>query len=355
MSAPSDHAVGARDAGADPALRRLDRPFQGQRQRARARRRLAQPRARANARDRRRIGLRQEHAGTPDRDARDADFGQRRHRRRRCDRRRRGDAARAQEERPDGVPEPVREPQPEEEDRPRAGRAARHQHRAEPGRARGARPRDAGARRPVARALPALSAHVLGRPAPARRDRARADARAAPGDRRRAGVGARRLDPGAGAEPADGPAGIDRRRLRLHLAQPRRGRADRRRGDRHVPRPRHGARAQGRAVRDAAPSLHARAPRQHAARRCERRRSAARAGGAKRARRRAAVAAGAALGLRLSHPLPLCDRALRRGRSAARACRVPRTPPPASARTRSADRRPRRRRGDGYIVCCSTQ
>ena len=122
--------------------------------------------------------------------------------------------------------------------------------------------------------------------------------------RRRAGVGARRLDPGAGAQPADGPAGRDRRRLRLHLAQPRGGRADRRRGAGDVPRPGHGARAEGRALRRAAPSLHPRAARQHAARRRRPRRGGAGAGGAHRALGRAAVAAGAAVGLRLSHPLP---------------------------------------------------
>ena len=75
------------------------------------------------------------------------------------------------------------------------------------------------------------------------------------------------------------------------------------------------------AVRGAAPSVHARAPRQHAARRRGARRGGARARGAKRALRRAAVAAGAAVGLRLSDPLPVRDRSLRRGRAAARAGR----------------------------------
>ena len=79
-----------------------------------------------------------------------------------------------------------------------------------------------------------------------------------------------------------------------------------------------GARAEGRALRRAAPSLHARPARQHAARRRRARRGGAGARGAQRALGRAAVAAGAAVGLRLSHPLPARDRALRRGRAAAR-------------------------------------
>ncbi len=58
------------------------------------------------------------------------------------------------------------------------------------------------------RALPAaLSAQLLRRPAPAHRHRARAGARSATADLRRAGVGARRVGPGAGAQPAAGPAG----------------------------------------------------------------------------------------------------------------------------------------------------
>ncbi len=57
------------------------------------------------------------------------------------------------------------------------------------------------------RALRPLSAHVLRRPAAAHRDRPRADAEPCAGRRRRAGVRARRLGPGAGAQPARRPAG----------------------------------------------------------------------------------------------------------------------------------------------------
>ena len=56
--------------------------------------------------------------------------------------------------------------------------------------------------RPRARARAPLSARVLGRAAAAHRHRARARGRAAADRLRRAGLGARRLDPGAGHQPA---------------------------------------------------------------------------------------------------------------------------------------------------------
>ena len=59
-----------------------------------------------------------------------------------------------------------------------------------------------GAGRPQPRALQPLPARVLGRPAPADRRRARAGAEAEADHRGRAGLGARRLDPGADPEPA---------------------------------------------------------------------------------------------------------------------------------------------------------
>ena len=66
-------------------------------------------------------------------------------------------------------------------------------------------------------ALPAalrrpLPARALGRPGAARRDRARARGRAADPRARRADLGARRLGPGRGDEPADPPAGRARAR-----------------------------------------------------------------------------------------------------------------------------------------------
>ena len=65
-----------------------------------------------------------------------------------------------------------------------------------------------------------LPAPVLRRPAPAHRRRPRAGAQPQAHHRRRAGVGARRVDPGAGHQPADGPAARHEALLPLHLAQP---------------------------------------------------------------------------------------------------------------------------------------
>ena len=341
MAAGSATRVRARDARADQALRASRaRLFGAAATRARARGRLALARARPHARRRRRVGLRQEHARAPDRDARDAD------------RRARvvidgvdaagADAATRRRAAPDACRWCSRTRSRASTRGRRSARRSRSRSRSTPTlgrrRARSARPGDAGPRRPRARALPALSAHVLGRPAPARRDRARADARAAPGRRRRAGLGARRLDPGAGAEPADGPAGIDRRRLRLHLAQPRGRRADRRRGHRDVPRPASWS-ARRRRTLFATPrhpytrALLASTPRVDAAR-----------GEAALAR-----AARSALSGELPSPLappsgcvfrtrcPYAIASLRRGRAAARAGRRRCTRRPASARTRSAD------------------
>ena len=82
-----------------------------------------------------------------------------------------------------------------------------------------------------------LSAPVLGRPAPAHRHRPRARARAQADRRRRAGVGARRLDPGAGHQPAAGPAARAAAVLPVHLAQSRGGRAHQPPHRRDVSRP----------------------------------------------------------------------------------------------------------------------
>ena len=81
------------------------------------------------------------------------------------------------------------------------------------------------ARRPPAGADEQLPAPVLRRPAPAHRHRPRAGAGAEADRRRRAGLGARRLDPGAGHQPAEGPAARAAALLPLHLAQSRGGRA----------------------------------------------------------------------------------------------------------------------------------
>ena len=112
------------------------------------------------------------------------------------------------------------------------------------------------ARRPVARARQPLSARVLRRPAAA--DRRRPGAGPAPeaDHRRRAGLRARRLDPGAGDQPARRPAG--RAGPHLHLHRPRPGRGAARVGpDRgHVPgQDRRGLAGRG-ALPAARPSLH---------------------------------------------------------------------------------------------------
>ena len=126
-----------------------------------------------------------------------------------------------------------------------------------PARPRGARRRAVREGRPARRRDEALSVRVLRRAAPAARHRARARAQSG-GDRRgRAGLGARRLGAGAGAQPDDGPAGGARPRLSVRLARSRRGRAHRPPRRRDVSRPHRRDRRQGGAVRDAAASLHA--------------------------------------------------------------------------------------------------
>ena len=88
----------------------------------------------------------------------------------------------------------------------------------------GARRRTVPAGRLAARPDEELSASILRRPAPAHLHCARAVARAEPDRVRRAGVRARRLDPGAGDQSVDRPAAPARFLLSLHRARPRRGR-----------------------------------------------------------------------------------------------------------------------------------
>ena len=82
-----------------------------------------------------------------------------------------------------------------------------------------------------------LPARVLRRPAPAHRDRPGARPRARPRRLRRAGLGARRVDPGAGPEPAQAAPARARADLRLRRPQHGRRRAHQRPGRGHVPRP----------------------------------------------------------------------------------------------------------------------
>ena len=104
-------------------------------------------------------------------------------------------------------------------------------------------------RRPEPGALQPLPARVLGRPATADRHRARDRHDPAADRRRRARVGARRLDPGADPQPAPGPPRRPRADARLHLPRPLCRPAPLRPGRRDVPRQDRRALAGRRAVR----------------------------------------------------------------------------------------------------------
>ena len=73
---------------------------------------------------------------------------------------------------------------------------------------------------------------------------------------RRAGLGPRRVDPGAGRQPARGPAERVRPHVPLHRPRPVRGAPHQRPGRRDVPRQDHGDRRPGRALRQPAAPLH---------------------------------------------------------------------------------------------------
>ena len=111
-------------------------------------------------------------------------------------------------------------------------------------------PRAARGRGPEPRALQPLPQRVLRRPAPAHRHRPRARPPAQAARGRRAGLRPRRVDPGAGREPAAGRAGRVRHRVPVHRPRPRgrpallpRDRGDVPRQDRRDRRPRVGLRA----------------------------------------------------------------------------------------------------------------
>ncbi len=95
----------------------------------------------------------------------------------------------------------------------------------------------------------ALSAPVLRRPAGADRHRARARGEARVPGVRRIGRGARRVDPGAGAESLHGAARGARPHLSFHQPRPGRRRAHQRPRRHHVPRPRRRVRAHAGALR----------------------------------------------------------------------------------------------------------
>ncbi len=89
------------------------------------------------------------------------------------------------------------------------------------GRSAAPRARATGCRRPLSAPRQPLPARVLRRPAPADRRRPRARAQPAADRGGRAGLGARRVDPGAGGQPARRSSGRVRPDVRLHRARPR--------------------------------------------------------------------------------------------------------------------------------------
>ena len=157
---------------------------------------------RRDARPRRRVRLREDDARPHDHQADRADRGQDHLRRSRTSRRysRRADAP-DPTRRADRLPGPVRVAQPAD-DGARDRRRAAADPRAVPRRRRPSARRGAAAnRRPEPGAREPLPARVLRRTATADRDRAGARAQPEADRARRAGLGARRLDPGAGREP----------------------------------------------------------------------------------------------------------------------------------------------------------
>ena len=118
--------------------------------------------------------------------------------------------------------------------------------------------RAAAAGRPRPEVRQPLPARVLGRPAPAHRRGPGARRRARVHRLRRADLGARRVDPGAGPQPADRPARAARADLPVRRPRPvgRQAHQRSRRGD--VPRQGRRDRAARHAVRGAGPPLHAR-------------------------------------------------------------------------------------------------
>ena len=194
-------------------------------------------------------------------------------------------------------------------------------------------------RRALARALQPLPARVLGRPAPA--DRRRACARPAPeaDRRRRARLGARRLDPVADPQPAQGPPERVRPDLPLHRPRPRR-RAARLRPDRgHVPRARWSS---SRRPRSSTSGRSCRTPR-----RCSPRcrfpiPTSPRPGSGSCSPGDVPIADRPAAGLPLPPPVPVHDRGLPRDRASADRLRRPpgRLPPPAERLDRGGARWP---------------
>ena len=175
---------------------------------------------RRDARDRRRVGVRQDDARPHDHQAARAHGRQDRLRGQGHHQPEAPPDAAGSSRSPDRVPGPVRVAQPADD-------GARHRLRAAadprplpppggPRSRRGAPPHG----RPEPGAREPLPARVLGRPATANRSRACARPQPVDDRARRAGLGARRLDPGAGREPARPAPERLRADLPLHRARP---------------------------------------------------------------------------------------------------------------------------------------
>ncbi|CAA9472540.1 MAG: Oligopeptide transport ATP-binding protein OppF, partial [uncultured Solirubrobacteraceae bacterium] len=301
-----------------------DRAARRPRGHPRGRRRLPRRHGGRDARPRRRVGLRQVdaralHAAPGGADGRPDPLRRQGHHVPRGPR-----AAPAAPRDADGLPGPLLLAEPAQAGgRDRRGRPARPRRGLQ---GRGGPPgHDAArARRALRGPREPLSAPVLGRPAPAHRRGPRARAVPAAHRGRRARVGARRLRPGAGGQPARRDPARAQAHVRLHRPRPRRGAAGLHARRRHVPgqarrdRPRRGA------LRGAGPPVHRGAavggpgarPGRPAAR-------------PDRARGGAAEPREPAQRVPFPHPLSVCDRDLHHGAAAARRalgrapCRLP--------------------------------
>ena len=120
----------------------------------------------------------------------------------------------------DDLPGSVRQPEPAHDGRQHHRRAAGDPQPGARAREAGARPGAAADRRPEPVLRQPLPARVLGRPAPAHRHRPRAGGAAELHRVRRADLGARRVDPGAGHQPARGAAGAVQPDLPVHRPRP---------------------------------------------------------------------------------------------------------------------------------------
>ena len=204
----------------------------------------------------RRIGQREDHHRPPAHAAGRADQRPDRDRRPRRHAPAAGPDAPATARDPDDLPGSLLLAQPPAHGRRDRGRAVPVAEGQAAGRGQACRAGTARAGRSQPRALQPVPVRVLRRPAAAHRDRPHARAAAQADHRRRAGLRAGRVDPGAGHQPARGPAGRAGPDLCGDRARPVRGPAHQRPGGGHVPRQDRRDGQPGPAVRQAAASVH---------------------------------------------------------------------------------------------------